>query len=300
MIARILFFWFCSSALAADCVPVVGERILAGDLARAVPAFAGLAPELALGYAPFPGGRRVYSAAELGRLATRYGLTVDPGVEACLVRPAVTLTREGVAAAMQANFPKAHIEVLDVSRQPIPPGELYFPVSGLSTAPASETAASARLWRGQVRQPGHDDFPVWARVRIVVSGTRAIAQEALFPGRPIERSQIRLEPYEGPPGMPDTDQIVGRAPRRPIFAGAVIETALLEEPKAVLRGDLVRVEVSSGRTRLVLEGEAQSSGRRGDTIAVRNPASGKIFHARVQDRGQVSVAPGWSAPGGNN
>jgi flagella basal body P-ring formation protein FlgA len=298
MTSRILFFTFCSIGFAAECVPVTGERILAGDLARAVPAFAGLPPELALGYAPAPGGRRAYSAAELARLAGRYGLTVEPGVEACLARPAGMLTRERVTAAMQATVPHARIEVLELSRQPVPPGEIHFPISGLTAAAASE-AASAHLWRGQVRQPGQDDFPVWAKVRILVSGTRAMASEALLAGRPIERSQIRLEPYEGPPGMPDPAQIVGRAPRRPIPAGAPIEAGLLEEPQEVLRGEPVRVEVWSGRARLVLEGEAQSSGRRGETITVRNPATGKVFHARVQDRGQVSVAPGWSAPGGS-
>ena len=298
MTSRILLFTFCSIGFAADCIPVAGERILAGDMARAVPAFAGLPPELALGYAPAPGSRRAYSAAELARLAGRYGLTVEPGVDACLARPAGTLTRERVTAAMQATVPKAHIEVLELSRQPVPPGEIRFPISGLSAAPASEPA-SARLWRGQVRQPGQDDFPVWAKVRVLVSGTRAIASEELLSGRPIERAQIRLEPYEGAPGMPDPSQIVGRAPRRPIPAGAAIEAWLLEEPEEVLRGEPVRVEVWSGRARLVLEGQAQSSGRRGETIAVRNPATGKIFSARVQDRGQVSVVPGWSAPGGS-
>jgi flagella basal body P-ring formation protein FlgA len=298
MNSRILLFVFCSIGFAADCVPVPGERILARDLARAVPAFAALPPELALGYAPAPGSRRAYPAAELSRLAARYGLTVEPGVDACLVRPAGTLTRERVTAAMQATVPKAHIEVLELSRQPVPPGEIHFPISGLSTAPASEPA-SARLWRGQVRQPGQDDFPVWAKVRVLVSGTRAVASEELLPGRPIERAQFRLEPYEGAPGMPDPSQIVGRAPRRPIPAGAAIEAQLLEEPEEVLRGEPVRVEVWSGRARLVLEGQAQSSGRRGETIAVRNPATGKIFSARVQDRGQVSVTPGWSAPGGS-
>src|SRR5580692_975017 len=99
MISRIFLFLFCSIGFAADCVPVAGERILAGDLARAVPAFASVAPEVVLGYAPSPGGRRTYSAGELARLAGRYGLTVDPGVEACLVRPAETLTRERVTAA---------------------------------------------------------------------------------------------------------------------------------------------------------------------------------------------------------
>jgi flagella basal body P-ring formation protein FlgA len=298
MTLRILLLIFCSIGFAADCVPVAGERILAGDLARAVPVFAGLPPELALGYAPAPGSRRAYSAAELARLAGRYGLTVDPGVDACLVRPAESLTRERVTAAMLATVPKARIEVLELSRQPVPPGEIYFPISGLGAAPASEPA-SARLWRGQVRQPGQDDFPVWAKVRILVSGTRAIASEALLPGRPIERTQIRLEVYEGAPGMPDPAQIVGRASRRPIAAGAAIEAWLLEEPEEVLRGETVRVEVWSGRARLVLAGQAQSSGRRGETIAVRNPATGKVFSAKVQGRGQVSVVPGWSAPGGN-
>jgi flagella basal body P-ring formation protein FlgA len=298
MTSRILLLTFCSIGFAADCFPVAGERILAGDLARAVPAFAGLPQELALGYAPAPGSRRAYSAAELARLAGRYGLTVEPGVEACLARPAGTLTRERVTAAMQTTVPEARIEVLDLSRQPVPPGEIYFPLSGLSTAPASGPAA-ARLWRGQVRQVGRDDFPVWAKVRILISGTHAIASEALLPGRPIELSQIRLEPYEGPPGMPGPAEIVGRAPRRPIPAGAAIEAGLLEEPQEVLRGERVRVEVWSGRARLVLEGEAQSSGRHGETITVRNPASGKVFNAKVQDRGQVSVAPGWSAPGGS-
>ncbi len=54
MISRIFLFLFCSIGFAADCVPVAGERILAGDLARAVPAFASVAPEVVLGYAPSP------------------------------------------------------------------------------------------------------------------------------------------------------------------------------------------------------------------------------------------------------
>ncbi len=214
------------------------------------------------------------------------------------MRPAETLTRERVTAAMLTTLPKARIEVLDLSRQPIPPGELHFSLAGLGGAPASE-AASPRIWRGQVRQAGKDDFQVWAKVRVLVSGTRAIASRDLLPGHPIDLSQIRLESYEGPPGMADPAQIVGRAPRKSIPAGAAIEANLLEEAQDVLRGDIVRVEVSSGQAKLVLEGEAQSAGRRGDTIAVRNPASGKIFRARIQNRGQVSVVAGWSAPGGN-
>jgi len=266
------------------CVPVSGGRILAGDMARAVPAFAGIAPELALGSAPAPGARRTYDAAELARLARRYGLVVEPGVEACFVRPLETLTGERVAAAVRAAMPAAHIEVVEFSRQPIPPGELRFPISGLQ---ANQTTTAPLLWRGAVCATGQDDFPVWVKVRIQVSGKRVIAAEALAPGRPIEATQLREESYAGPPGLPDLSQVVGWVPRRAIPAGAVIERQWLDTPADVLRGERVRVEIRSGGARVTLEGEAQSSGRRGEIVGVRNPANGKLLRATVADRGRV-------------
>jgi len=269
------------------CLPVTGERILAGDLARAVPAFAGMAPELVLGDAPAPGARHTYSAEELARLARRYGLAVEPGMEACFMRPVETLTRERIAAALHAALPAARIDVVEFSRQPIPPGELRFPVSGLRT---DQAASSPLMWHGVVSASGHGDFPVWAKVRIVVSGTRVTATEALVPGRAIERSQLREDPYEGPPGLPDLSQIVGRAPRRPIPAGTAIERQWLDAPSDVLRGELVRVEIRSGRALVILEGQAESSGKRGEVIGIRNPANGKILRATVADRGCVVLS----------
>ena len=93
---------------------------------------------------------------------------------------------------------------------------------------------------------------------------------------------------------------MGRVPRRPIAAGEVILPQWLEAPKDVRRGERVRVEVRIGQARLLLEGQAQSAGQRGEIIPVRNPATGRVFRARVQDRGQVSVMAGWSAPGEDN
>jgi flagella basal body P-ring formation protein FlgA len=281
-------------AALAGCIPVPGERIVARDLARALPAFAALPPDLALGYAPSPGAVRTYAAAEVSRLARRYGLTVEPGAQACFLGPVETLTGERVAAAMQAAMPGARIEVLEFSRQPVPPGELQFPLSGLAASPVSGPPPVV-LWRGHIRRPGQDDFPVWAKARIRVSGTRAVAAEALPPGRPIARAQVRLEAYEGPVPFPALSEVVGRAPRRPIAAGEAILPQWLEQPKEVLRGERVRVEVRSGQTRLLLEGQAQSAGRRGETIPVRNPASGRVFRARVQERGRVAVTAGGSA-----
>jgi len=290
MIPRIALMALCTVAsAAAECVPVSGERILAADMARVVPAFAGLAPELALGFAPSPGSRRVYNAAELVRLAKRYGLALEPGAAACFVRPMETLTRERVAAALKKVMPAAQIEIVDFSRQPAPPGELQFPADGLDVEPSSHAPL---LWRGAIRAAGQDDFPVWAKVRIAVRGTRVVAVAALLPGRPIAAGQLRVESYDGPPGLPDLADVIGRAPRRFIPAGTVIERPWLDAPSDVYRGEDVCVEVDSGSARVLLEGQAQSSGRRGEVIAVRNPANGKILHATVTARGRVLVATG--------
>ncbi|MGA2736004.1 MAG: flagellar basal body P-ring formation chaperone FlgA [Bryobacteraceae bacterium] len=283
-----------------QCLPVSGQSILAGDMARAVPAFAGLAPELALGFAPAPGASRAYGSAELARLARRYGLAVEPGMEACFTRPLETLTSERVTAALRVSMPEARIEVVEFSRQPIPPGELRFPVSGLRV---DQTSSSPLLWHGAISGSGQDDFPVWAKARIRVSGKRVAAAEALMPGRPIERSQLREEPYEGPPGFPQLSQVVGCVPRRPIPSGTAIEQRWLDAAVDVLRGERVQVEIRSGRARVLLEGLAQSSGRRGEVIGVRNPANGKILRATVTDRGRALLTANGgeiAAAGGEN
>jgi flagella basal body P-ring formation protein FlgA len=40
---------------------------------------------------------------------------------------------------------------------------------------------------------------------------------------------------------------------------------------------------------VILEGQAQSSGRRGETIGVRNPATGKILRVIVTDPGRAEL-----------
>jgi flagella basal body P-ring formation protein FlgA len=294
MIPRMLLILLAAPAGAQPqaCLQVAGDRILAGDMARAVPAFAGVAAEMVLGDAPGPGARRTYSAAELARLARRYGLALEPATAACFLRPMQTLTRESVAAALSAALPAARIEVLEFGRQPTPPGDLRFPLSGLRT---DSPSGAALLWHGVVSASAHEDFPVWAKVRIQISGTQVTSTEPLAPGHTIARGQVREDPYQGPPGLPDLSQIVGRAPRRPIPAGTVIERQWLEAPADVQRGERVRVEIRSGRALVILEGQAQSSGRRGEVIGVRNPANGKILRATVTEPGRLVLVAGQSA-----
>jgi flagella basal body P-ring formation protein FlgA len=288
-----------TSALAASeqpgspCLNIEGDTIVARDLAQAIPAFSVLPPDTKLGYAPIPGVRRFFHASELRRIARSHHIAFSPAGPICFEHTMETLQPEAVAQAMRQALgqPDAHIEIQDLSRYPVPHGEVSFNRSTLPAAPSLENAAVPQLWRGFVRYGGDHRFAIWVRARILVRAVRIVAAEDLPAGRPIEARQVRAEEYDAPPSnqpvSPTVDKVVGKLPRQPIKASAAITALQIEEPKDIERGDLVEVEVRSGGARLALEGRALADGRKGDMIAVRNTANAKTFSARVQEKGRV-------------
>jgi flagella basal body P-ring formation protein FlgA len=303
------------------CRALEGDSILARDLAEALPAFATVPPDTRIGYAPMPGVRRVYRAAELRRLAIRYNVPLASASEICFERAMEALRPERVADAMRQALdnPHARIEITELSRYPVPRGEIQFKLSALQStsvpsnaiagsgapvlpshaapvlpshaAPVLPGNAAPVLWRGFVGYGGERRFAIWARARIVVRSGKIVAAEGLPAGHPIEARQLRLEEVDEPPSSRPVslplDQITGKIPRRPIAAGDVITANRIEDPKDVERGEVVHVEVLSGGARLDLEGRAQADGRKGDMIPVRNMATGKRFSARIADKGRV-------------
>ena len=282
--------------LLAACLPFTasGDRITAADLAAAEPGFSALPPDTPVGYAPAPGIPRILGLAELARLARRNGLSFEPQAQICVERPVAPLAPAALLEAIQSSLgmPEVRIEIVDQSRYPVPRGTLEFPRTGL-VSPAPSQPRAAALWRGSIRYAENRRFAIWAKVRILVRSQRVIADQALPARQPIEAAQLRLESYEGfplrMPALDSIDQAVGRVPRRSMARGAVLSAAELEQPYEVSRGDAVRVGVSSGDARLELDGRAEASGRRGQTIPVRNPANGKTFPARVEGAGRVEV-----------
>jgi len=53
----------------------------------------------------------------------------------------------------------------------------------------------------------------------------------------------------------------------------------LKVPFDVSRGDVVDVEVRSGAARLSFSGRAETDGRSGDMVAIRNEGSKRLFQA---------------------
>jgi flagella basal body P-ring formation protein FlgA len=275
------------------CLAVEGDKIVAADLAKAVPAFAAIDAGEELGYAPSPGARRILGPGELIRLAARHGVKLETAPRLCVERASEPLTEKRILEALKATLGggEAHIEVLEFSHYPVPRGELEFPRTGY-TRPAGG-ARMAVLWRGRLRYSEHRSVPVWARVRIWVTGKRLVAIENLEAGRPIQASEVSVETAELPPfantAAESVEQVVGKLPRRTIRAGQPVEAGMLETPPAVERGDTVNVAVSSGAAQLSFQALAESSGRTGDTILLRNPESGRRFKGRIESRGKVVV-----------
>ncbi|MGA2183758.1 MAG: flagellar basal body P-ring formation chaperone FlgA [Bryobacteraceae bacterium] len=281
---------------AAGCHPINSDRIYARDLAAAVPLFASLPADLAIGYSPAPGWQHVFHAAELQRLIKANHLEGTVSQDVCFTWNMAVPEPGEIIAAMNKSLAgrDVRIEIIDRSRMAAPAGELIFPLAG-----ASIRSAAPILWRGYVLYSGNRRFNVWASVLITVKGTRVVAANPLHAEEPIRAGDVRVEPYEGPllatATVTDAQAAIGMVPRRPIAAGEPLLENLLEPAKDIARGDTVEVVVNGVGALIRTAGVAEESGNRGAAIMVRNATSGRKFRARVEDKGKVSVVPGVAA-----
>jgi flagella basal body P-ring formation protein FlgA len=206
------------------------------------------------------------------------------------------LNREHVLEAMKTTLqiPDAEITIAEMMLNRVPRGRVEFPREHLGT-PATPAQRDPVLWRGEIVYGNDHRFPIWARVRIQVSCARLVATEALHAGQTLEAQQIRQETGKC---FPESRPSIAFKPGgglivlRPVSAGGEIRPEFLAPPNEVNRGDTVSVEVHSGAARLAFTGKAESSGRNGDLVAVRNPTSNRIFRARVDGKDKVTVQAG--------
>jgi flagella basal body P-ring formation protein FlgA len=295
---RSLFFVLvlCASAsqAAIPCFAPSGEWITGGDVAAAVPALAALPATLKVSYAPVPGLERVFHPDELRRLALANGMP-DPKLttNVCSAWPLTPLTPERLVSAMENALAgrTPQIELVGRSLAPAPPGEIVFPLAGLTAY--SENAV---IWKGYVLYAGTRHFETWASVRVRVKETHLKAQGAIHLGERLSPGQWRAETYAGPPLrdqiLSDPTAIEGLVARHDFADGALLLAGFFEAPKAVERGDTVTVIAGVGAAHIEAPGVALSAGRCGDVIGIRNPRSNRTFKARIASAGRVEVLPG--------
>jgi flagella basal body P-ring formation protein FlgA len=276
------------------CHPITADWIYGRDLVAAAPSFAGLPPELPVSHSPVPGLERIFHPAELRRLAEAHHLSGATIVEnICFAWPLAPLTRERIAASIEHTLAGRHplIEPVDWSLAAIPAGELVFPLSGLSALSDKPV-----IWKGYVAYAGNRRFSTWANVRVAIRESHLISTVALRVGESVSPAEVRTETYEGPlpreKALTSPDHLTGLRTRRDIPAGVTLFDTLFEIAKEVERNELVTVLVEAGSAHIETQGVAEWAGRRGDIISVRNPKTGRVYRARIEDKGTVRVVPG--------
>ncbi len=285
----------CSWAAAqTPCIPVTGAQILGADLARAVPAFHAIRADLPIAPSPLAGARRIFPVSELESLAVRFGVHDNSFSEVCFSIATGPLDPARLIEPMKAALPipGVRIEVLETSTNSAPLGRIEFRREDLGT-PAARDRDLPVIWRGEVIYGGDRRFSIWARVRVTAPVKRLTAIESLRTGVPVKAGQVREELVDAFPLVSGREislsGIEGMVPLRSIAAGTEIRPGDLAEPNAVNRGDLVHVEVRLGAAHLALTARAESGGRVGDWVPVRNLESKRIFQARVDGPGSVAV-----------
>ncbi len=275
------------------CHVVKSDWIYGRDLAAAVPALSAISPGLQIGLSPLPGQQRVFRIAELKRIALTNHLTAEISEDACFAWTLTVPDKKQMQAAMAKSLVNRHpsIEIVESSLLPAPEGEMAFPLSGLSMG-----SDKPSLWRGYIRYAETRKLEIWARVLVTVEEAHTVAVADLHPGDSLEKGQLKIENYQGPVRREkyviDPDQAEGLLLRRPVTAGTALTEDMLEAPRDVNRGDIVSAIVQTGAARLEVQGVAENDGRKGQVISVRNPRSGRTFHARIEDKGIVVVVPG--------
>ena len=292
----ILSLILAAAAMPGACVQVSSDRIVVRDLLDAVPLLQELDPNTPVGYAPIPGTERVVSGRELTLIAIRHGVTLTDVPDVCIARALRAVTSAEMQAALVAalGMREAHLEVEEYSSQPLPPGQLEFERSTL-VQPPPNAPDSPVIWRGKLVYDQHHSAPVWAKVRIAVDRPIFLAAEDIPAGTVVRDVEVKAAtvhefPFSGP-SLDSSAEIVGKVARRIIRAGQRITASALEEPKDVVRGDIVQVRVIDGPATLSFDGIAASSGKKGDTILVHNSASGRNFRAVVEEKGKAVVRP---------
>lgn len=305
MILRILVTvcWLArfAPAQAPACHPVEVDRILGSHLAAALPAFQALPPGIVLGVMPPAGSKRIFHAPELSAIAQRYSIRLDPAAadvpitDVCFEWPMETLDSGRVLQAMRESLqsPSAQIELSETSLAKVPRGRMEFPVEMLER-PSTPSQKDPTLWRGEVIYGGDRRLNIWAKVRVNVACQRTIAVESLKIGQLIEPRQFRVDqalcfPTRASLGLTPPLSPAGMITTRTVVAGGEILPEFVAPPNDVNRGDAVRVEVRSGAAHLAFVAKAESSGRNGEFIAVRNPSTNKIFRAQIKGKDQVLV-----------
>jgi len=145
-----------------------------------------------------------------------------------------------------------------------------------------------------VRCRGNQPWSIYVPASISVFEEVAVATSPLMRGHIITPDDVHLEKREtakiaGAHFIQDPAQAVGKALKRPVSAGKVIQASYLTMPRLIKRGQIVTILAETNGLVVRMNGKSMMDGAEGDLIRVQNPKSKKVVNGTVTASGEVRV-----------
>ncbi len=127
-----------------------------------------------------------------------------------------------------------------------------------------------------------------ARFAMAVKTTRSVKRGGLLSKDNIELFRVNVT--KAPTGIINTfEHADGMMSRRTLKPGTIITDNMLEKPRLISRGDVVKLIAKKGHLTISTLGIAKSNGAIGDQIKVENVKSGKIVIGKATGKSTVLV-----------
>ena len=140
---------------------------------------------------------------------------------------------------------------------------------------------------------GKEEGQLWVRAEIKVFDQVVVSTRPLASREVIAAEDVRLDWREigttAPRAYTKIEEVLGKQVSRSTSANEVLTIAQAESPQVVRHGSTIVLIYENAYLRVEAAGEALQAGRVGDTIKVKNPASGKLLQGIVVDARTVRV-----------
>ena len=229
-------------------------------------------------------------------------LLISGAASASLTLPANAMTAQALQSGVQ-NYVAAELEHAKarqlVTRWNVTVGPLDTRLQLQDCAkPLTYTPQSTggKAWGRTTIQVSCDTQIRWSLyvpATITAYGPVVVTNTALSKNQLISAENVYIEERElnsiGTQFFANLDQVIGKATRSNVSAGAVMGPGAVEEPVLVKRGDTVSIRAQAGGIAVVMQGTAKANGRKGQQITVENTSSKRIIRAQVTGIGQVAT-----------
>ena len=132
------------------------------------------------------------------------------------------------------------------------------------------------------------DRPAAGRSVQALAYARNIAAGEIVGAADMVWSDNAVAPADAPG---DPDAVIGMVARRPLRAGAAVQSRDLSNPLVIKRDDTISVAFEAAGISLLLQGKALKDAAVGESVQVLNTQSKKVIDAVATGPGKAAVGP---------